>query len=164
MILRPPRSTRTATLSPHTTLFRSRYEILSDWTENARVLDPKEVNWAAVAAGRRDLRIRQLPGAHNAMGDVKFMFPNDRGIFLHDTPDRALFKDDERRFSSGCVRLEGAGRLGKWLFGQPIRTKSRSEEHTSELQSLMRISYAVFCLKKKKTHEYTSTHTMIITD
>src|SRR3546814_10468881 len=119
------------------------------------------------------------------MGDVKFMFPNDRGIFLHDTPDRALFKDDERRFSSGCVRLEDAGRLGKWLFGQPIRTKSdapeqwlkvpepvpiyityltaapaengiafredayRSEEHTSELQSLMRISYAVFCFTKK---------------
>src|SRR3546814_13969426 len=55
-----------------------RYEILSDWTENARVLDPKEVDWAAVAAGRRELRIRQLPGAHNAMGDVKFMFPNDR--------------------------------------------------------------------------------------
>src|SRR3546814_5705289 len=55
-----------------------RYEILSDWTENARVLDPKEVDWAAVAAGRRELRIRQLPGAHNAMGDVRFMFPNDR--------------------------------------------------------------------------------------
>lgn len=105
-----------------------RYEILSDWTEKARVLDAKQVDWAAVAAGRQELRVRQLPGQNNAMGDVKFMFPNDRGIFLHDTPERNLFKDDERRFSSGCVRLEDAGRLGEWLFGRPLRAKSDAPE------------------------------------
>ena len=63
-----------------------RFEVLSDWSENPRVIDPKQVNWAAVAAGRQELPVRQLPGKGNAMGNMKFMFPNDLGFYLHDTP------------------------------------------------------------------------------
>jgi L,D-transpeptidase YcbB len=99
---------------------RMRYEALSDWTANARALDPREIDWRAVASGDRILRVRQLPGKGNAMGDMKFMFPNEYGVYLHDTPDRHLFKDDDRRFSSGCVRVEDAERLAKWLYGQPL--------------------------------------------
>ena len=51
------------------------------------------------------------------MGRVKFMFPNDLGIYLHDTPDTALFRSAARRFSSGCVRLQHAPDLYRWLFG-----------------------------------------------
>jgi murein L,D-transpeptidase YcbB/YkuD len=50
------------------------------------------------------------------MGRVKFMFPNQLGIYLHDTPDRQLFALADRRRSSGCVRVEDARRLARWLF------------------------------------------------
>lgn len=96
---------------------RGEYEVLSGWTDEARVLDPKTVNWNAVAAGREEIRVRQLPGDDNAMGDMKFMFPNRQGIYLHDTPDKHLFNQSTRMESSGCVRVEDARRLSGWLFG-----------------------------------------------
>jgi hypothetical protein len=94
-----------------------RLQVLSDWTERARSLDPRRVNWGAVAAGRLLVNLRQLPGPQNMMGRVKFMLPNDLGVYLHDTPHRDLFARADRRESSGCVRLEDAQRLGRWLFG-----------------------------------------------
>ena len=94
-----------------------RLEVLSDWSERARPLDPRRVDWRAVAAGRRLVNMRQLPGPQNMMGRVKFMLPNDLGVYLHDTPHRDLFTRTDRRESSGCVRLEDAQRLGRWLFG-----------------------------------------------
>lgn len=105
-----------------------RYEILSDWTENAQVLDPSSVDWQAVAAGREEVRVRQLPGAGNAMGDMKFMFDNQFGVYLHDTPDKNLFSEAERAFSAGCVRLEDAGRVASWLFGKVPSAGSSPEE------------------------------------
>jgi L,D-transpeptidase YcbB len=62
------------------------------------------------------------------MGRVKFMFPNDLGIYLHDTPDRALFAKDNRHFSNGCIRLEDAAGLGLWLLGRPLRAGSTAPE------------------------------------
>ncbi|HEX8579925.1 MAG TPA: L,D-transpeptidase family protein [Allosphingosinicella sp.] len=106
----------------------NRYEILSDWTENAHVLDPKSIDWRAVAAGRRELRIRQLPGKANSMGTAKFMFPNDLGIYLHDTPDKHLMKLGDRHLSSGCVRLEDATRFARWLFKKPLVAPSKAPE------------------------------------
>ena len=106
----------------------NRFEVLSDYSSNARKLDPAEVDWEAVAAGRLELPMRKLPGKDNAMGKVKFMLPNDLGIYLHDTPERELFSKSERRFSSGCVRVEDAQRLGKWLFGRTLTAKSDAPE------------------------------------
>ena len=97
-------------------LTEERLQILSDWTDQARPLDPRRVDWRAVAAGRRLVNMRQLPGPQNMMGRVKFMLPNDLGVYLHDTPHRELFARADRRESSGCVRLEDAQRLGRWLF------------------------------------------------
>ena len=99
-------------------LARERYEVLSDWSDEAKVVDPATIDWAAVAQGKVELRVRQLPGRGNSMGDVKFMMPNDYGIYLHDTPDKSLFAKDERWISNGCVRVEDAQRLAKWLFGR----------------------------------------------
>ena len=113
------------------------YEALSDWTAYAQVLDPAQIDWAAVAAGTRELRVRQLPGKTNAMGRMKFMFPNDLGIYLHDTPDKELFNEKERRFSSGCVRLEDAPRLAKWLFGKPLEAPSDVPEQQVYLNAPM---------------------------
>jgi len=104
------------------------YEVLGDWGDSPQRLDPATVDWHAVADGTRDLRVRQLPGKDNFMGRVKFMFPNNLGIFLHDTPDKALMLKDQRQFSSGCVRLEDASRLGRWLLRRPLPARVKQAE------------------------------------
>jgi murein L,D-transpeptidase YcbB/YkuD len=96
------------------------YQVMSDWSDNAQILDPKTVDWKGVAAGKVEVLIRQLPGAHNSMGRMKFMFPNAEGVYLHDNPERELFEQAARLYSGGCVRLEDAARLGRWLFGKDL--------------------------------------------
>lgn len=113
-------------------LAASGYEVLSDWGEKAQAVDPTLVNWQAIAAGAQPVRVRQKPGGDNFMGRVKFMFPNDQGIYLHDTPDKNLMLKDERQFSSGCVRLEDASRFGRWLLGKSLpRTVKRPEQRVA---------------------------------
>ena len=109
------------------------YEVLSDYSDDARVVDPETVDWAAVVAGREQVRVRQLPGPGNMMGEVKFEFPNELGIYLHDTPSRELFQGADRRQSSGCIRLEDAQRLGQWLFGRRLAAVSTAPEQRIEL-------------------------------
>jgi L,D-transpeptidase YcbB len=109
------------------------FEALSDWTASARKLDPATINWAAVASGAQEIRLRQLPGGSNSMGRVKFMFPNDQGIYLHDSPEREYFTRENRHLSNGCIRLEDADDLGQWLLGRTIRTTSRTPEQVVAL-------------------------------
>lgn len=105
------------------------YQVLSGWDDKATVLDPRTVDWKAVQAGSETIRMRQLPGPGNAMGAMKFMFPNEFGVYLHDTPDRSLFNETTRAFSSGCVRVEDADRLAAWLFGSaPPKPGGQPEE------------------------------------
>ena len=104
------------------------YEVLSDWTASARIVDPATVDWAGVAAGRQEVRMRQRPGPENAMGRIKLSFPNRYGVYLHDTPDRDLLRETARTFSAGCVRVEDAPRLARWLFGRNLSTRSRTPE------------------------------------
>nr|WP_294847507.1 L,D-transpeptidase family protein [uncultured Sphingomonas sp.] len=104
------------------------YVILSDYGEKAKIVDPKTVNWTAVQNGTVQLRMRQNPGPQNAMGRMKFMFPNRQGVYLHDTPNKELLGEDARLFSAGCVRLEDAPRLGKWLYGKPLRWQGQQAE------------------------------------
>ena len=96
------------------------YEVLSSWDEGAQPIDPSTVDWKAVAERRVEVRVRQRPGPHNAMGQMKFMFPNAQGIYLHDTPDKELLGEASRMFSGGCVRLEDAPRLARWLYGRDL--------------------------------------------
>ena len=110
-----------------------RMEALSDWGSSPRKLSPAEIDWSAVAAGKRELRLRELPGGNNSMGRVKFLFPNDEGIYLHDTPDRALLAKPDRHFSNGCIRLEKAAELGQWLLQRPVRTQSNAPEQAVAL-------------------------------
>lgn len=110
------------------------YQLLSSWDDDATVVDPATVDWAAVAAGKVDVRVRQLPGPENAMGRMKFMFPNAQGIYLHDTPEKQLLGEDSRMFSGGCVRLEDAPRLARWLYGgKEPSTSSASPEQRVDL-------------------------------
>ena len=64
-----------------------------------------------------NLRIRQVPGPKNSLGLVKFLFPNDFNIYLHDTPNDNLFDKDVRAFSHGCIRLEKPAELAQWVLG-----------------------------------------------
>jgi murein L,D-transpeptidase YcbB/YkuD len=100
------------------------YQVLSDWGENARVVDPASVDWQAVADGRIEVRVRQLPGPENALGKVKFTMLNPYGVYLHDTPDKALLNEETRLFSGGCIRLEDAPRFGRWLYGRTLTATS----------------------------------------
>ena len=93
-----------------------------------QLLDPAKVDWRAVAAGRDTVRVRQLPGPSNSMGQLKIPFPNGLDIYLHDTPNKALFSQDDRSLSHGCIRLEDADRLGRWLLGREPRAASLDPE------------------------------------
>jgi murein L,D-transpeptidase YcbB/YkuD len=109
------------------------YELMSDWSDHARVIDPMSVNWRDVVAGRVQVRLRQKPGPANSMGKMKFMFPNAQGIWLHDTPEKEKIEDAARLQSNGCVRLEDAARFARWLFnGRPPRAQgARPEQKVS---------------------------------
>ncbi|HEU0133905.1 MAG TPA: L,D-transpeptidase family protein [Allosphingosinicella sp.] len=100
-------------------LGRENMELLSDWSDRPRVISAAQVDWKAVASGKTSLRMRQRPGGANVMGAMKFMLPNRLGIYLHDFPDKSLFARSDRRISSGCVRVEDAPRLARFLFGGP---------------------------------------------
>jgi murein L,D-transpeptidase YcbB/YkuD len=104
------------------------YQVLSDWSDKAKLVNPASVDWKAVSEGRKEVRLRQLPGPANSMGDMKFMFPNAQGIYLHDTPQEELFGEASRMFSGGCVRLEAAHRLATWLYGRPLRARGMAPE------------------------------------
>lgn len=104
------------------------YQVMSDWSDNARVLSPATIDWKAVVAGRMPIRLRQRPGPANSMGKMKFMFPNKEGIWLHDTPSKERLEEPGRLVSAGCVRLEDASRFARWLFGQPVKAEGSSPE------------------------------------
>jgi len=74
--------------------------------DNAVPVNPATVNWADIDPEKLPYVFRQDPGPKNALGRIKFMFPNKHFIYLHDTPSRSLFNRTERNFSSGCIRIE----------------------------------------------------------
>ena len=116
-------------------LSERKYEVFADWAENAPQLDPASVDWQAVKDGRLAVRIGRRPGPGNSMGDIKFMMPNDLGIYLHDTPDKSVFAKGERWVSNGCVRLEDAHRMAAWLFGAMPKGGDSDVEERVELSA-----------------------------
>ena len=109
------------------------YEVLTGSGNSIAPIDPKNVDWSAVAAGQQTVLVRQLPGPWNSMGEIKFETPNDYGIYLHDTPNKALFAKADRWISNGCVRLEDADRFTTWVFGG--NPQSAQRETMVEVQS-----------------------------
>ena len=79
-----------------------------------RVVDPYSVDWRAVEAGR--FRFRQPPGERNALGRIKFMFPNQHDVYIHDTPTRSLFANAIRAYSHGCIRVHEPFRFADALL------------------------------------------------
>lgn len=82
------------------------------------LVDPATIDWATVPANNFPYRLRQSPGPLNALGEVKFMFPNSHNVYLHDTPTRGLFAQTRRDFSSGCVRVRDPMVLAEWVAAE----------------------------------------------
>jgi murein L,D-transpeptidase YcbB/YkuD len=92
----------------------------------AQKVDPRHVDWSAVTARHFDYSLRQEPGPGNALGRIKFHFPNSYSVYMHDTPQRALFARSVRAFSHGCVRLEQPIALAEYLLRhEPYWTRDR---------------------------------------
>ena len=94
---------------------RNDFEVL----RGNRVVPPSSVDWQQAARGEPAFRVRQTAGDHNALGRIKFLFPNKYAVYLHDTPADALFERDVRTFSHGCIRVKDPVGLGAWILGQP---------------------------------------------
>lgn len=101
-------------------LAREHLRVLRGWGEQARELDPAGIDWQAVRAPV-PFRLRQDPGPWNALGQIKFMFPNSHDVYLHDTSARELFAHAERGFSSGCIRVQQPLALADWLLADDPR-------------------------------------------
>lgn len=81
------------------------FRIFENWYDDTE-LDPGTVDWSEIHPKAFPYRIRQEPGAHNALGYIFFPFPNRYGIYMHDTASRWLFTEGSRNFSHGCIRLQ----------------------------------------------------------
>ena len=98
-------------------------------------LDPARLDWARIIGNGSGVRLRQEPGPGNLMGRLSFVFPNPFDVFLHDTPERALFARDTRTFSEGCVRIENAMALAlHTLRRTPEWTEARIQEEIDALR------------------------------
>lgn len=90
--------------------------IFRGWGADAKEIAQQDMDWDAIGPRRLPYRFRQDPGPRNALGRVKFMFPNRYDVYLHDTPARDLFSRDIRTFSHGCIRVENPLALAAHLL------------------------------------------------
>ncbi len=90
--------------------------IVSGWGGDKAWIDSAQVDPDQLYRGQEYLRLYQLPGRNNALGQIKFLAPNSQAIYLHDTPVKSLFHKSQRAFSSGCVRLENPRLLAQFLL------------------------------------------------
>jgi murein L,D-transpeptidase YcbB/YkuD len=106
-------------------------------------VDPATVDWQDYHADWFPLRLRQDPGPGNALGRIKFMFPNEFAVYLHDTPERAHFNRVQRDLSSGCIRVESPVALadfvlaadGRWTAEMLTEVIEKGETRTISLIS-----------------------------
>lgn len=97
-------------------LTQSGIRILDGWDPSASEIDPLGIEWETLSLNRFPYRLRQDPSSRNALGQVKFIFPNSYSVFIHDTAQKSLFGRQERHLSSGCIRVEKPLRLAQHLL------------------------------------------------
>lgn len=86
------------------------------WDDNGQEVDPATIDWWKLGGKINRYRLRQEPGPDNALGRVKFVFPNRHDVYLHDTPTHELFRRDDRAFSHGCIRVSRPVELANYLL------------------------------------------------
>ena len=97
-------------------LINQKFRVFEGWGKNTREIDSRIIDWNTVTAANLKYRFKQDPGPQNALGRIKFMFPNKFDVYLHDTPAKELFVKARRDFSSGCIRIEKPVELAKYLL------------------------------------------------
>jgi len=97
-------------------------------TTKGKIVDPSTIDWPATATKGFPYMIRQEPGPHNALGRVKFMFPNKYMVYLHDTPSKGLFARTERAFSHGCIRTQNPFELATLLLDNQGWDRARVDQ------------------------------------
>ncbi len=102
-------------------LSREHFRVFDGWGAGATEIDPATIDWSNVIPRSFKYRLRQDPGPWNALGKIKFMFPNEFGVYIHDTPSRELFKKTVRTFSSGCIRIEKPVRLAEYVLAGDLK-------------------------------------------
>lgn len=90
--------------------------IFENWEDGAKEINPESIDWQTITKENFIYKLRQDPANSNALGRIKFMFPNKFSIYLHDTPARTLFNETKRTFSSGCIRIEKPMELAAYLL------------------------------------------------
>ncbi len=114
--------------------------LFSDWSDNATEIDPTTVDWHAVTWARMgQYRLRQDPGPWNALGRIKFIFPNKYKVYLHDTPSQSLFSRHKRNFSHGCIRVSDPLRLAVFALSPQKGDKWTPETIKNAIQEQERI-------------------------
>ncbi len=95
------------------------YTVYEGFDENSKEIDSRKVNWSKVEANQDKFPYRfvQGEGGDNALGEVKFLFPNKFNVYLHDTPSKKLFKQPSRAFSHGCIRVQDPLDFAEKIFG-----------------------------------------------
>ncbi len=99
-----------------TYLDRQGISVYQGWGADRQQIDPVAVDWSSLSRDNFPYQLVQGPGPLNALGQVKFMFPNPYAVYLHDTPGQYLFGRQERTFSSGCIRVEKPLELAEALL------------------------------------------------
>jgi murein L,D-transpeptidase YcbB/YkuD len=97
-------------------LINNSIRVLTGWEHNSPMLDPLRIDWRKFSSQYLPYRFRQDPCPSNALGQIKFMFPNHHSIYIHDTPGKDLFKQEVRSFSSGCIRVQNPLKLAQLLL------------------------------------------------
>ncbi len=107
--------------------------VFKDWSRDAPEIGPDEVDWSKVKGETMSFKFRQDPGPENALGRIKFMFPNKFDVYLHDTPERWLFARAVRDFSSGCIRVAKPLELAEYVLrDDPEWGRERIQEAVDE--------------------------------
>jgi len=105
-------------------LDRQGIRVFENWEEFAPEIPRETIDWSSITEHNFFFKLRQDAGPANALGRVKFMFPNKFAVYLHDTPSRNMFKRNQRDFSSGCIRVEGPIDLAVYVLrGDPEWTR-----------------------------------------
>ncbi|WP_084068396.1 L,D-transpeptidase family protein [Desulfocicer vacuolatum] len=100
-----------------THLMKRHIRLFSSWKANAVELDSTTMDWHAISPGKMaGFKLRQDPGPWNALGKVKFIFPNKYDVYMHDTPTQHLFNRNKRNFSHGCIRVSDPPGLALFIL------------------------------------------------
>jgi L,D-transpeptidase YcbB len=97
-------------------LSRENLQVFDSRSAGAQPIDPADIDWSQYTQRHFPFRLRQRPGPHNSLGQVKFLLPNPYDIYLHDTPSRRLFDKSVRALSHGCIRIQKPNELAEYLL------------------------------------------------